>query len=481
MKKIIVCLLLSLITIFFNHTIYAQYEDSFNRFGQNKNVSTKNEQYYKWTNLGVRSDVSLHKQWTIKFTNKVKAKHIEAATIEQHGQLIAVEVALIGNKLTISPTEYYEVGEEYTLRIFCSNGTGYRLTFTTEEALQVTELGNGAQMLKVQAQPEAGFYWPYYIRIPSSTHQSENESHTRYVLFDMVNSGVGDEKNAASTIEKSMLSRNIFSVQLSEQLWLPLIIPAIPRSHVHYYDENGQLNAIFEHAFDRDSAQLQQILSSTTGSAMRAGYKSLGYDAESFIRLDDQVIAMFEHAVSLLNEQGANVETEKMFMSGFSASGTFVDRVSMLHPERVKAIASGATLDDMVAPLSTYNNETLPFPIGISDYEQLTNKPFNIEEINKMAKVVYMGAEDTNDTVREDYVDSYNSSERQIIQQAFGNNLLARAQLLMKVYRNAGGEAQLILEEGVGHTISPKMKGHLIRFFAENRDTSEPVYLNFEQ
>lgn len=60
---------------------------------------------------------------------------------------------------------------------------------------------------------------------------------------------------------------------------------------------------------------------------------------------------MIEHAFGYLNTNGFKLEN-KVIMDGYSASGTFTDRFTNLHPEIVKMVISGATLDDMMLPTS---------------------------------------------------------------------------------------------------------------------------------
>jgi len=59
------------------------------------------------------------------------------------------------------------------------------------------------------------------------------------------------------------------------------------------------------------------------------------------LRIDLQLIAMIEDARERLLPMGMHTDV-KVFMWGFSATGMFVNRFTLLHPERVKAVASGS-------------------------------------------------------------------------------------------------------------------------------------------
>ena len=484
-KKIYLLLLFFILSIFISTTIYAQSENTMNEYGQNVGKASSVTNFQDWVDFGEKQNVDLQKSWTITFNQTVTFKKIVSAEIEDAtGELIPVNLEMLDKqKLKISPTTRYLADKSYTLRVKLTNGLRYKLSFHTTENVDtlVEPIGQAleAQLVKVPAMPEKGFNFPYYIRIPSTKYMTENNGDKRYIMFDMVNSGVSNMQTAEAYVKKALLQQTTFSVKVSEKLWAPLIMPVIPRSHVHYYDKNNELNAIYEHAFDRDTAFLNEILTSSAGGVVRAGYEKLGLRADDFVNLDEQVLAMFEYATHYLNTYSQQVEQEQMFMAGFSASGTFVDRVSMLHPDKVKAVASGATLDDMMLPLSEYNGEKLVFPIGIADYEALTGKTFQIKDVNSMAKVVFMGAEDQNDTLAEGFSDSYSATERKIVGNAFGFHLLQRAQLLIQLYAEAGGEAKFIIEEDTGHFVSQQMIDYLVRFFAANRDAQNPVYFPF--
>jgi hypothetical protein len=182
---------------------------------------------------------------------------------------------------------------------------------------------------------------------------------------------------------------------------------------------------------------------------------------------------MIQHAGKYLEKKGYRVES-KVFMCGFSASGSFVDRFTALHPEWIKAVAAGAVLDDMVLPLSEYKEEKLLFPIGIYDYQDITRKPFDLDKHNAVARLVYMGMDDHNNVVP--FRDCYSRREQEIIVKLWGLDVLPRAKSLMELYGESGGQGMFILDRGVGHKASSSMKEYMEEFFQANRDSESPVY-----
>lgn len=61
--------------------------------------------------------------------------------------------------------------------------------------------------------------------------------------------------------------------------------------------------------------------------------------------------------------------------------------------------------------MSQYKNENLIFPFGTYDYASITGRHFNLENHNQVARLVYMGEDDTNNTVL-----YYRYEEKQLIE-----------------------------------------------------------------
>lgn len=182
---------------------------------------------------------------------------------------------------------------------------------------------------------------------------------------------------------------------------------------------------------------------------------------------------MADHARSYLSKNNIQIN-DKYFMYGYSASGTFSDRLVSLYPEKFRAYASGATLDDMVLPTASYKGKNLIFPIGVYDYKSITGKDFNLSSFNQVARLIHMGSEDDNNTLN--YADCYGDDERKIIKSLFAEDVKTRANQLISAYKEVGGKGIFILDQGIGHSLSNQMKDYLITFFEANLTGSAPVY-----
>ncbi len=90
---------------------------------------------------------------------------------------------------------------------------------------------------------------------------------------------------------------------------------------------------------------------------------------------------------------------DKIFITGFSASGTFANRFSLLHPEKIKATASGGINAIAKLPVAKLDGKTLNYPLGIGDIKKITGKRVNMKAFINLPKFLFMGELDNNDAV----------------------------------------------------------------------------------
>ena len=330
------------------------------------------------------------------------------------------------------------------------------------------------KILYIPASPKDGFYWSYFLALPSATSQAAHKQFRQYLFVDTTNSGDTDNYNKClRDTFLSLWSKGQDSIQIAEKLGMPILLPAFPRPYTKYRDKN-EIRFFCEHQFNRDTATLSLTLKDQQmAQVLKEYYGKIGFDINTLAGLDLQLIAMIKHAQQYLAQKGYPVEP-KVFMCGYSASGEFVDRFTALHPEWVKAVAAGAVLDDMVLPLAEYQGEKLIFPIGIYDYQDITRKPFDINKHNSVARLNYMGESDNNNVVP--FADCYSNQERSIIIKLWGLDILPRAKSLITLYGQSGGKGMFILDKGIGHSTSKQMKEYMAEFFQANRDSDVPVY-----
>ena len=106
-----------------------------------------------------------------------------------------------------------------------------------------------------------------------------------------------------------------------------ILVPVFPRP-----EENWR---IYTHALDRDVLET---------------------DIPELRRLDLQLEAMIDDATNRLSRQSWRVNP-KVLMWGFSASGMFVNRFTLLHPDRVLAVVVGSPGGWPIAPVKRWLGE----------------------------------------------------------------------------------------------------------------------------
>jgi hypothetical protein len=285
-------------------------------------------------------------------------------------------------------------------------------------------------VIKIDRNSELGFNFPYYIRIPKGINQNE----IKYLLVETNNSGVNDtlsyhEKEAyLETIRKSLGS------SLCSKLKVPFLIPVFPRPAKEW--------KIYTHAFDRDAASIKE-------GEMK--------------RLDLQLIAMVENAKVVLKKYGINIK-EKFLMNGFSASGTFANRFTLIHPTFVAGTACGGINAMPILCISKLEKTKLIYPIGTSDFVHLFGTNVDLEEYKKVPQFIYMGQNDKNDAVLFD--DGYSKSERKIILKLLGKELVPeRFSKCESIYVQNKVNSTFRVYPGIGHETDKQVFNDVIAFF----------------
>jgi hypothetical protein len=286
-------------------------------------------------------------------------------------------------------------------------------------------------LLKIEAKRGKGFNYSYYLFLPSG---SRNNNPT-YLLVEPNNSGkptddiAFQDADARFTAETSSVGRSI-----SKKLGLPLLVPVFPRPE--------KIWKTYTHALDRDAMLI------TEGDMKR---------------IDLQLIAMIDDARERLKRLGIAAD-EKVMLNGFSASGTFANRFTLLHPARVKAVASGGINGIAMLPVKELDKTALEYPLGIVDFETITGHPFDVREYRTVPQYIYMGAKDSNDASL--FKDSYDDSERTIIHTLIGKVMMPdRFKKCESIYQEQHINARFVVYPDVGHGVNKQIIVDLCRFF----------------
>ncbi len=277
----------------------------------------------------------------------------------------------------------------------------------------------------------SAFSWPYYLYIPPTAEAKGAAGDLLHLLVATNNTG----RTTDDYIEHETAALKLVSMIATPgyHLACPCLVPVFPRPAEH--------DSIYTHALDRD--------------CLLTGIDGLE-------RLDLQLIAMIDDARSQLGRRGWKV-SDKVLIAGFSASGMFANRFTVLHPDRVLAAAVGAPGGWPIAPVSQWQGHALPYPIGIADISALTGRDFMEKTYRGIPHFFFMGGKDDNDSVV--FRDGYRQSDEDLILNLFGETPRERWAIAEKIYKFMGSRAEFRLYPEAGHEISERMTEDMGRFF----------------
>lgn len=81
---------------------------------------------------------------------------------------------------------------------------------------------------------------------------------------------------------------------------------------------------------------------------------------------------------------------DKIFLSGYSASGVFAQRFALIYPELINRALIGGAAGTIPIP-----TQQIKFPIGIQDYEELFDKKFNAEAYKQIQFGYYVAEKES--------------------------------------------------------------------------------------
>ena len=394
-----------------------------------------------WESFQPMYDIPLMKEWTIRFNKEVDFNKIDGIVIVKGNKFIPIELSIKGdNEILVNPVYRFEPNSKYTIRIFLSNQKRYCMDFYTTDIVYPEINFFEDNLIRIEADETKGFYAPYYLFVPKEANRNDNS----YILVEPNNTGrVSDDPIVHEERARRLVERETPN-KISRDLNIPLLVPCFVRPETDW--------RIYTHALDTDTMKIQD------------GYLK---------RIDLQLLNMVEDARKILSANGLDVN-EKIFMSGFSASGNFTNRFVALHPEKVRAVASGGVNGMPIIPLEELDGYTLNYQVGIANLEELIGKPFNLEEYKKVAQYIYMGALDRNDTLP--YRDAYGEEEAKLTEIVLGKDMMNhRWPKSQEIYEQVGVSAQMVTYEGTPHKVRPEMIDDIVEFFRVNGEIDEGI------
>lgn len=191
---------------------------------------------------------------------------------------------------------------------------------------------------------------------------------------------------------------------------------------------------------DKNSPIIVPIIPSVDGKVPY--YQQLSRETfemeSSYKDLDKQILQIISEAKDKIFDYKKVGGQEKIFLNGYSSSGVFAQRFSLIHPEIIDTACIGGASASIPVPIESFS-----YPIGIKDYEVLFGKKFDLDEYQKIKFRYYVGEFEeerkTDERLKEDGspapMHDMSYMERSIptetgrnLRRAFGDRIIERAE-----------------------------------------------------
>ena len=382
----------------------------------------------------------------VKKNFNISKKELDILTKQRD---LVYEISYDENKIIISTTsleklKYYLKNRENLIKLLRNfinpnldyihefNSESYKKTYIGEGEFFDNEKNIFSKVLKVKPNPKNDFYWPFYVYIP------------RKVKFNSKNYLLVLPNNSHKQSNNMMIHDNDSynyiksNIDLSESLGVILLIPVFPRPSRESLDYG--------------------ILALNRKTIIQDEYKEL-------VRVDNQLIKMIEELKYKLNNRGIIFE-DKILMEGFSGSAQFINRFSILHPDIVKAASIGAA-GGYMAPIEEYKGQKLRYPVGLSDFKEITGNAFDEASYNEIIFFFYMGEEDKNDPAARVHGEQYEEIDSVLIRNYLGNNLLERFKIIGDIIKTKNNNCIFKIYKNIGHKKNDEINEDIKNFFME--------------
>lgn len=409
---------------------------------------------------------------------ELSSDSVEAVALYYDHQYHDAKYKIEKGQLTIS--NKLPMGASAKVTVYTDEETvHYNIKKTTLPTLDDAVQSPNADMnyVLLPANPDEGFHFPMVLCVGNG-RGIQASTDKKHLFVDTLNVGSSFDKEGFDNLDiNDAIGSAGFGHMFATQLDMPFLLPLIPRVGASFSTPEIGSVYTYEAALDRDTIFYEEILSGemygqTVANDLKEQLVDKGFDPETFINIDEQVIEMIAFANNYLEDHGYVME-DKVFMNGFSASGTFVDRFATLHPEVVRAYCGGAAADDFVLPIDQVQGYELIMPLGVSDYATATGREFDLTAYNNVARIIHMGKDDTNDVMK--YSDCYGDDERSIAYALWGKEPLDRAYAMFDDFEATGGKGLLVLDKGIKHGSSGEMNDYLYDFYKANVGDDTPV------
>jgi len=286
--------------------------------------------------------------------------------------------------------------------------------------------------VKIAGDPKKGFHFPYYLFVPKGIDPAADW----HLFVEPNNTGKTSDDLQVHNDAATRLVQGSHANRIARELGTPLLVPVFPRPAEQWQ--------AYTHSLDEDTLLIP---------------------SGPLKRIDLQLIQMIRDAQALLRRNHVNVR-DKVFMHGYSASGVFANRFAVLHPQVVRAVATGGINAIPIFPIAQWHGKTLPFPVGVADLKKIAGIDFDERAYRQVAQYLYMGYLDRNDTTLSR--DAFCEEHARLIRELIGAEMPKRWQVSQSIYRELAIPAQCVTYNGCAHEIKSEMIDDIVRFFRAN-------------
>ena len=182
------------------------------------------------------------------------------------------------------------------------------------------------------------------------------------------------------------------------------------------------------------------------------------FDPEQ-LRADAQQNLPFVHdLIQQVRDATSGLElAPKLLVYGFSRGAQMADRISMVYPDEIGAVAALSAGSYTLPDSQDAAHRPMPFPFGVSDLQAISDGPFDQQAFSQIPFWVGVGAQDINPADTSRAWDTYEGQTRIDRARAFAGSLEQR-----------GGSAELHIFGGAGHEETATMRLSACAFLASH-------------
>jgi len=286
----------------------------------------------------------------------------------------------------------------------------------------------------IHFQRDEQFKYDWFLYIPAKIKREQKTQ----IFLTGIHGNIGSPNYEDIVVESEWLAQG--RIGWADNLDSILFIPVIPKYYAYQpydFDLTSFDEGIDPH-YQRPDVGINEIIDFLLGK-----FKSNGYNINS-----------------------------KIIIEGFSSGGMFAQRYTLIHPERVQAVAAGHCGGTFILPEEYFDDEPINWPVGINNYESLVGKIFNREAYKEVKQFIYIGTEDLNTTLILNNSITLWESQSQIdfVHRNFGLTSFEIIKNQIEYLHNLGYK-NIIFKgyEGYGHEYPGVMSKDATDFLIENK------------